>query len=148
MRHPIKVIYIGLLFLGGCGGKPSDAEALLTQNPPPPETDSNIANTPPSATADTSFLKLSGVKGLMRAELMQPTCSKLVTAIIKWNSPTKDGTELWVGPEDKKQLVFAGGSNESPTIPGWVAPGQIFTLRASHSNQELDRLIIPGTACP
>jgi len=151
MSHLTKIAVLAVLAaLAGCEKKPSDAKELLTQNPPPADTSSDAAQAVTLAPGQASLLKLDGVNKLMHAELPEPTCAQRSEAVISWDAAAtgNERIELWVGPEGARQIVAAGGGKDKAVIPGWASPGQIFTLRTLDGKQELDKLLLPGNACP
>jgi hypothetical protein len=149
---PIKYLAIAgfMVLLGGCEEYSSDAQGLLAQNPPPPDTAPGTSTSlPPPPNKAVTLLRMAGTKGLMRAALPEPTCAQRVEAYIAWDAtPTGQAiAELWLGPEGRRQLVARGASKDKMMIPGWAAPGQVFTLRAKGGEPELDQLVLPGKAC-
>ncbi len=151
MNHLTKIAALAAFaLLAGCEKKPSDAKELLAQNPPPADASADAAKAMPPAPGQAPMLKLDGGKKLMHAKLPEPTCAQRSEATISWDAAAtgNERIELWVGPEGKRQIVAAGGGKDKTVIPGWAAPGQIFTLRTQDGKQELDQLILPGDACP
>lgn len=138
----VAMALVGALLIGGCQKQPAtDAQALLAQAPPPADT-----GTPPPAE-----LRLDGGKGLFHATLNRPTCDMKSAAEISWDisklGQSLASAEVWVGPDGARQIVAAGGTAQHISIPAWIQPGTVFTLRAPGGKEELDRIVIPGDAC-
>ncbi|WP_155951975.1 hypothetical protein [Pseudoxanthomonas suwonensis] len=85
----------------------------------------------------------------MKAKFPAPSCNNRGAGQVTWDvAPAQlDAAELWVGSENDRQIVSAGGVTHTTDIQGWAGPGEIFTLREQGGGKELDRITLPGEPC-
>jgi len=97
----------------------------------------------------TSF---KGENGLMNGNAeLAPTCSTPAVLSITWDVAGKAETEsvkLYAGDGTNAKLFASGGAQGSGETGQWVTPGGLFVLRNGRDEAELDRMTIPGPACP
>ena len=126
------------LLLAACGRGPEEAPAPV--------------DAPSAAPAPAPDTKLQGQKGLLSGNLdALPTCAVSTTLTLDWNiggSPATESVKLYVGDGPEAKLFAAGGASGNAKTGPWVSPGAIFVLRNGTDEAELDRVVIPGAACP
>lgn len=115
------------------------------------EAPSPTGTAPASAPADPASAPANyqGANGLLTAAApTTPTCQGPIAMDVEWNAPGVEGAQLFVGEGADAKLFAAGGNtSKGPTGP-WVRPGTVFVLRNAADDSELDRLVVPGDACP
>lgn len=112
----------------------------------PSSSPAEITAAPAPATA------FKGDKDLMSGNAQSvPSCTTPVVLSITWNVAGKVSTEsvkLYAGDGDNAKLFASGGAEGNAETGPWVAPGGLFVLRNGQDESELDRMTIPGPACP
>lgn len=117
-----------------------------------PPAAAGISTAPASTSTDAHAPVLSSAAGLLRGvPAGTASCGSPIEISFEWNIGTAISTEsvqLWVGDSQNAKLFAAGGAIGKATTGPWAAPGSVFVLRNGNDGTEIDRLVIPGDACP
>ena len=105
-----------------------------------------------AATAPAPTTAFKGDQGMMTGKAGSvPTCSAPAEISVAWDVSGKASTEsvkLYVGDGTNAKLFASGGAQGTGKTGPWVVPGGVFVLRNGQDESELDRMAIPGPACP
>lgn len=118
----------------------------------PMPTTAPVSSSEVAVAAPADITSFKGENSLMNGNAQSvPTCSTPAILSITWDVTGKAETEsvkLYAGDGTNAKLFASGGAQGSGETGQWVTPGGLFVLRNGRDEAELDRMTIPGPACP